>query len=81
MKPLNDTTKGVVYGLGAYTLWGSWWVVIPYFIYATLYATTSDSRWHETSHGTVFRTDWMNIALYELASFMVMRESTVWRWP
>ena len=23
MKPLNDTTKGVVYGLGAYTLWGS----------------------------------------------------------
>ncbi|RBP75024.1 EamA family transporter RarD [Marinobacter nauticus] len=23
MKPLNDTTKGVFYGLGAYTLWGS----------------------------------------------------------
>jgi len=40
----------------------------------------SDSRWHESSHGTAFKTDWLNNALYELASFMVMRESTVWRW-
>ena len=31
-------------------------------------------------HGTAFKTDWMNNALYEIASFMVMRESTVWRW-
>ena len=45
-----------------------------------LYASTSDSRWHEAGHGTAFRTDWMNNALYEVASFMVMRESTVWRW-
>ncbi len=45
-----------------------------------LYASTSDSRWHETGHGTAFKTDWMNNALYEIASFMVMRESTVWRW-
>ncbi|MEI8309348.1 MAG: hypothetical protein WCH98_01190 [Verrucomicrobiota bacterium] len=26
-----------------------------------------------SSHGTAFKTDWMNNALYELASFMVMR--------
>ncbi len=45
-----------------------------------LYASTSDSRWHESSHGTAFKTDWMNNALYEIASFMVMRESTLWRW-
>ena len=45
-----------------------------------LYASTSDSRWHEAGHGTAFKTDWMNNALYEIASFMVMRESTVWRW-
>ncbi|MDD5351514.1 MAG: NADH:ubiquinone reductase (Na(+)-transporting) subunit F, partial [Chthoniobacteraceae bacterium] len=31
-------------------------------------------------HGTAFKTDWMNNALYEIASFMVLRESTVWRW-
>ncbi len=61
-------------------LWGTWWAVIPYLCYAVLYASTSDSRWHESSHGTAFRTDWMNNLLYEIASFMVMRESTIWRW-
>lgn len=61
-------------------LWPSWWAILPYLAYAVLYASTSDSRWHEAGHGTAFKTDWMNNALYELASFMVMRESTVWRW-
>jgi Na+-transporting NADH:ubiquinone oxidoreductase subunit F len=67
-------------GYATYVLWGSWWAVIPYAIYAALYGSTSDSRWHESEHGTAFKTDWMNRALYELASFMVMRESTLWRW-
>jgi MocE subfamily Rieske [2Fe-2S] domain protein len=49
-------------------------------IYGVIYGTTSDSRWHESSHGTAFRTDWLNNTLYEIASFMVMRESSVWRW-
>jgi Na+-transporting NADH:ubiquinone oxidoreductase subunit F len=61
-------------------LWGTWWAALPLAIYAVLYASTSDSRWHEAGHGTAFKTDWMNNALYEIASFMVMRESTVWRW-
>jgi len=61
-------------------LWGTWWAVVPYLIYAVLYGTSSDSRWHECGHGTAFKTDWMNRGLYEVASFMVMRESVVWRW-
>ncbi|XMO85810.1 NADH:ubiquinone reductase (Na(+)-transporting) subunit F [Algibacter sp. AS12] len=61
-------------------LWGSWLVIIPYFIYAVFYGTSSDSRWHECSHGTAFKTDWLNNVVYEVASFMVMRESIVWRW-
>jgi len=61
-------------------LWGTWWAVIPYLIYTVFYATASDSRWHEAGHGTAFATDWMNNALYEVASFMVMRESVLWRW-
>lgn len=61
-------------------LWPSWWAALPYLIYAVLYATASDSRWHECSHGTAFRTDWMNNVIYEIASFMVMRESVIWRW-
>ena len=67
-------------GYATVALWGTWWVVIPYLIYAVLYGTSSDSRWHECGHGTAFKTDWMNSALYEIASFMVMRESVVWRW-
>ena len=66
--------------LASIALWGSWWFLIPYLAYAAIYASSSDSRWHESSHGTAFKTDWMNNVLYEIASFMVMRESTVWRW-
>ena len=67
-------------GYAAFLLWHTFWFVIPYEIYAVLYASTCDSRWHESGHGTAFKTDWMNNALYEIASFMVMRESTRWRW-
>jgi Na+-transporting NADH:ubiquinone oxidoreductase subunit F len=67
-------------GFATYAFWGTWWTIVPYMIYAALFASTSDSRWHEAGHGTAFQTDWMNNALYEIASFMVMRESTVWRW-
>lgn len=67
-------------GIATWKLWGSWWAVLPYMLYSVLYASTSDSRWHETGHGTAFKTDWMNQVLYEIASFMVMRESVVWRW-
>ncbi len=67
-------------GFATYALWGSWWAIPVYLLYAVLYGSTSDSRWHESSHGTAFKTDWMNNTLYEIASFMVMRESTIWRW-
>jgi Na+-transporting NADH:ubiquinone oxidoreductase subunit F len=67
-------------GYVTYLLRGNWWVFLPYVVYSTLYASTSDSRWHETGHGTAFKTEWMNNVLYEIASFMVMRESIVWRW-
>jgi MocE subfamily Rieske [2Fe-2S] domain protein len=70
----------LITGYATYFFWGSWIVVFPYAIYSVLYASTSDSRWHESGHGTAFKTDWMNNALYEISSFLVMRESTVWRW-
>ena len=81
---IRDTILWFALILGAgfmtYALWGSWWAILPYMVYSVLYASTSDSRWHEAGHGTAFKTDWMNNALYEIASFMVMRESIVWRW-
>jgi MocE subfamily Rieske [2Fe-2S] domain protein len=68
--------SGVLGGL----YWGTAWCVIPFFVYGILYASSSDSRWHESSHGTPFKTDWMNHVLYEVASFMVFRESIRWKW-
>lgn len=70
----------VATGYWAYLWWPSLWAVIPLMIYGVLYASGSDARWHEAGHGTAFKTDWLNNALYEIASFMVMRESIPWRW-
>lgn len=73
-----------IVGSGAIAGWlylqGSWWA-LPFFLaYFVLYGSTSDARWHECGHGTAFRTAWINDAVYEIASFMVFRNATVWRW-
>ena len=67
-------------GWAGYLLWGTAWAAIPFAVYGIVYASSSDSRWHETGHGTAFQTDWLNNALYEVTSFMVFRESVPWRW-
>lgn len=66
-------------GIGI-ALWPSWWSAPFWLAYGVLYGSASDSRWHECSHGTAFRTPWMNNAVYEIASFMIMRNSATWRW-
>ena len=66
-------------GLGA-LLWGSWFAVPFLLCYGVLYGSASDSRWHEAGYGTAFRTRWMNDVVYQIASFMIMRDPTVWRW-
>lgn len=68
------------FGGAGYLLWGTAWAIIPFALYGIIYASSSDSRWHESGHGTAFKTDWCNRVLYEIASFMVMRESVPWRW-
>jgi fatty acid desaturase len=70
----------IVSGTLGYLTWGTWWAVPCFFVYWTIYGSTSDSRWHESLHRTAFKTTWMNDVLYEIASFMVFRESVVWRW-
>jgi fatty acid desaturase len=81
---LRDTTiwlclLSLTGGLGVY-FWGTAWAVPIFMIYGILYATAADSRWHEMGHGTAFKTAWMNDAIYELASFLMMRNPVVWRW-
>lgn len=70
----------VASGAAGVALWGSW-LAVPFFLfYGVLYGSSADSRWHECGHRTAFKTAWMNDVVYELASFMMMRNSVVWRW-
>lgn len=66
-------------GVGV-ALWGSWLAVPFFLVYGVLYGSASDSRWHEAGHGTAFRTRWMAAVVYQIASFCMMREPTLWRW-
>ena len=69
-------------GVSAYLAvisWGTWWAVPAFLVYGTIY-TSADSRWHESGHGTPFRTRWLNEIVYYIASFMAIREAYMWRW-
>ena len=66
-------------GLGAY-FWNIWWCVPFFAVYGVLYGSGGDSRWHECGHGTAFKTQWKNDAVYQIACFMMMRNPVVWRW-
>ncbi|MDD9269149.1 fatty acid desaturase family protein [Paenibacillus sp. GCM10023248] len=70
----------IVLGYLAYLSWGTWWAVPAFLAYGILYATPGDSRWHECGHGTAFKTPWMNEVVYQIASFLVLRSATPWRW-
>ena len=63
----------------AFISWGTWWAVPAFFVYGTIY-TSADSRWHESGHGTPFRTRWLNEFVYAVASFLGIREAYMWRW-
>lgn len=67
-------------GFLAYLSWGTWWSVPAFALYGVLWASPGDSRWHECGHGTAFKTPWMNEVVYHIASFMIFRPATSWRW-
>jgi fatty acid desaturase len=67
-------------GTIAWKSWGTWWAVPAFFVYGTLYASPSDSRWHECGHRTAFKSQWLNDVVYQIASFCVLRQPTPWRW-
>jgi fatty acid desaturase/nitrite reductase/ring-hydroxylating ferredoxin subunit len=67
-------------GVWAYSTIWSWWSIPAFAAFGALYGGAADARWHECGHGTAFRTAWINDAVYHLASFMLWRGPTVWRW-
>lgn len=73
-------TALVTSGTLAYLSWGSWTAIPLFAIYGVLYGSCGDSRWHECGHGTAFRTPWMNTLVYHFASFLILRNGTLWRW-
>lgn len=69
----------VLAGIGI-AFWPSLWSAPFWLAYGVLYGSASDSRWHECGHGTAYKTAWMNNVVYQIASFMIMRNSATWRW-
>ncbi|GGG19058.1 fatty acid desaturase family protein [Paenibacillus abyssi] len=69
-----------ILGYLAYLSWGTWWAIPAFAAYGAVYALPGNSRWHEASHGTMFKTGWMNEVIYQIASFMNLFPATPWRW-
>lgn len=59
--------------------WGSLWCIPAFAVYGVLWSA-SDHRAHELSHGTPFKTSWLNEVFYQIASFMTFHEAVFWRW-
>ena len=68
------------FGYLAFLSLGTWWAIPAFAAYGALYGGAGDSRWHECGHGTAFKTKWLNDVVYYLASFMLLRQPTLWRW-
>ncbi len=68
------------FGYLAFISLGSWWAVPAFAAYGALYGGAGDSRWHECGHGTAFKSKRLNDVVYYLASFMLLRQPTLWRW-
>ncbi|WP_420637654.1 fatty acid desaturase [Candidatus Poriferisocius sp.] len=73
---------GLLAGFGylAFISLGTWWAIPAFAAYGALYGGAGDSRWHECGHGTAFKAKWLNDVVYYLASFMLLRQPTLWRW-
>ena len=69
----------LISGILAVASWGTLWAIPAFLVYGTIYSS-SDARWHELSHGTVFKTQWLTRFWYEICSFMTLREAYLWRY-
>mgnify|MGYP001085800189 CR=1 FL=1 len=70
----------IVFAAAGILLWPSWWSAPFWLAYGVLYGSAMDSRWHECSHGTAFKTRAYNDWLYQIASFCMVRNPVSWRW-
>ena len=71
----------VLAGLGvvAFVAIGTYWVLPAFLLYGVVYSS-ANALWHECSHGTVFKTGWLNTAGYFLFGAMELRDTIEFRW-
>ena len=67
------------FGVWGWFAWGTWWALPAFLGYGILYSA-ADHRHHELSHGTPFKTRWINEAFFHLCAFMTLREAYYYRW-
>ena len=68
-----------LFAVAAIALMPSLWSVPFWLAYGVLYGSAMDSRWHECGHGTAFKTRWKNMAVYQVASFCMIRDPYCWK--
>lgn len=66
-------------GAGVVQTWGTWWALAFAIPYGVVYSM-SDHHAHELSHGTPFKTRWLNDWLYKINGFMTLHETEYWTW-
>ncbi|ALL67805.1 putative hydrocarbon oxygenase MocD [Paraburkholderia caribensis MBA4] len=69
----------VATGALAWASLGTAWVIPAFLLYGTVFAF-SEAAAHELGHGTVFKTRWLNEAVYWVICFMSWREQVYSRW-
>lgn len=58
---------------------GTYWCILTFFVYGTLFATCN-ARWHESLHGTPFKTPVLNDIMFFIAATMEQRDIVFTRW-
>ena len=69
----------VVSGYLAYLTWGTYWTILWFWIYGTIYSF-SGAYDHESRHRTLFKQRWLNEIFQYIFSFMTNFEPVRWRW-
>ena len=66
-------------GYLAFSVIDTAWAIPAFFLYGVFYCA-ADARWHESSHGTVFKTPWLNTVLCFIATAMQQRDIIFTHW-
>ena len=69
----------ILSGYLALLSWGSYWTILFFWIYGTIYVFSSAFE-HECRHRTFFKERWLNDYFQYFLSFMTFREPVVMRW-